>query len=226
MSGVVALVTVRHTDLFHPSRDAPHDPRSARLDAAGAFGARAQDAREVSHAVAGYMLGNLATSMIAGIVVFAALRIMDVPYAGVLAIWVGVVDFLPLVGGLLAGVPTVAVALLHSLARRRGDTCGLPRLPTDRESHPQPGRDEPDRAFEPALGVAGNLDRRRAGRDHRVHLWWAHRSSACGSKRKCHAGHSKRALVRAPLVALNGPKDQAGIEPAVVADTSTRSAEL
>ena len=34
---------------------------------------------------------------------------------GVLAIWVGVVDFLPLVGGLLAGVPTVAVALLHSL---------------------------------------------------------------------------------------------------------------
>ena len=32
-----------------------------------------------------------------------------------LAIWVGVVDFLPLVGGLLAGVPTVAVALLHSL---------------------------------------------------------------------------------------------------------------
>jgi predicted PurR-regulated permease PerM len=33
----------------------------------------------------------------------------------VLAIWVGVVDFLPLVGGLLAGVPTVAVAVLHSL---------------------------------------------------------------------------------------------------------------
>jgi predicted PurR-regulated permease PerM len=65
--------------------------------------------------VAGYMLGNLATSMIAGVVVFATLRVMDVPYAGVLAIWVGVVDFLPLVGGLLAGVPTVGVALLHSL---------------------------------------------------------------------------------------------------------------
>ena len=70
---------------------------------------------DVSHAVAGYMLGNLATSMIAGIVVFATLRIMNVPYAGILAIWVGVIDFLPLVGGLLAGVPTVAVALLHSL---------------------------------------------------------------------------------------------------------------
>ena len=32
-----------------------------------------------------------------------------------LAIWVGIVDFLPLVGGLLAGVPTVAIAALHSL---------------------------------------------------------------------------------------------------------------
>jgi predicted PurR-regulated permease PerM len=70
---------------------------------------------DVGQAVAGYMLGNLATSFIAGIVIFVTLRLTDVPYAGVLAIWVGVVDFLPLVGGLLAGVPTVAVALLHSL---------------------------------------------------------------------------------------------------------------
>ncbi len=70
---------------------------------------------DVGQAVAGYMLGNLATSAIAGLVIFGTLRLMDVPYAGVLAIWVGVVDFLPLVGGLLAGVPTVAVAVLHSL---------------------------------------------------------------------------------------------------------------
>ena len=49
------------------------------------------------------MLGNLATSMIAGVVVFVTLRVMGVPFAGVLAIWVGIVDFLPLVGGLLGG---------------------------------------------------------------------------------------------------------------------------
>jgi predicted PurR-regulated permease PerM len=53
--------------------------------------------------------------MIDGVVIFVTLRVTDVPYAGVLAIWVGIVDFLPLVGGLLAGVPTVAVAVLHSL---------------------------------------------------------------------------------------------------------------
>jgi hypothetical protein len=33
----------------------------------------------------------------------------------VLAIWVALVDFLPMIGGLLAGVPTVIIASLHSL---------------------------------------------------------------------------------------------------------------
>jgi predicted PurR-regulated permease PerM len=70
---------------------------------------------DVVEAVNGYMLGNFATSIIAGVVVFGALKVMGVHYAGVLAIWVCIVDFLPLVGGLLAGVPTVAVAALHSL---------------------------------------------------------------------------------------------------------------
>jgi predicted PurR-regulated permease PerM len=72
-------------------------------------------AQEVSRAISGYMLGNLATSMIAGVVVFVGLRIMGVPFALVLAIWVGLVDFLPLIGGLLAGLPTVALAFLHSV---------------------------------------------------------------------------------------------------------------
>jgi predicted PurR-regulated permease PerM len=72
-------------------------------------------AQEVSRAISGYMLGNLATSMIAGLVVFVGLRVMGVPFALVLAIWVGLVDFLPLIGGLLAGVPTVALAFLHSV---------------------------------------------------------------------------------------------------------------
>ncbi len=70
---------------------------------------------KVSAAISGYMLGNLIISVIAGLIVGVSLYILGVPYAAVLAIWVGLVDFLPLVGGLLAGVPTVAVALLHSL---------------------------------------------------------------------------------------------------------------
>lgn len=71
--------------------------------------------QEVTRTVTGYMLGNLATSVIAGIVVYVALAVTGVPFALVLAIWVALVDFLPLVGGLLAGVPTVALAFLHSV---------------------------------------------------------------------------------------------------------------
>jgi predicted PurR-regulated permease PerM len=115
ISGVVALVTVGVLTFFILLEM----PRMARGVLAWMRPERSVRARrildDVSQAVAGYMLGNLATSAIAGVVIFATLKLTGVPYAGVLAIWVGVVDFLPLVGGLLAGVPTVAVAVLHSL---------------------------------------------------------------------------------------------------------------
>ncbi len=73
--------------------------------------------RTVQHsqrAVAGFVLGNLATSVIAGVVVGVTLALLGVPFVMLLSLWVALVDLLPLVGGLLAGVPTVAVALLHS----------------------------------------------------------------------------------------------------------------
>lgn len=115
VSGVVALVTTAVLTFF-VLLEMPHMVRGVlnwmRPDRA----VRARSVLDdVSQAVAGYMLGNLSTSFIAGLVIFVTLSVVRVPYAGVLAIWVGVVDFLPLVGGLLAGVPTVALALLHSL---------------------------------------------------------------------------------------------------------------
>jgi predicted PurR-regulated permease PerM len=73
-------------------------------------------AGEVQHSVAGYMLGNITTSIIAGIVVGITLYILGVPFALLLALWVGLVDLLPLVGGLLAAIPVVLVALFHSFS--------------------------------------------------------------------------------------------------------------
>ena len=69
---------------------------------------------DVARSVTGYMVGNTSTSVIAGIVCMVALMILGVPFAVVFGVWVALVDFLPLVGGLLAGVPTVAFAFLHS----------------------------------------------------------------------------------------------------------------
>jgi predicted PurR-regulated permease PerM len=61
------------------------------------------------------MLGNFTTSVIAGVVVGITLAILGVPFALLLAVFVALVDLLPLVGGLLAGVPVVIIAAIHSV---------------------------------------------------------------------------------------------------------------
>jgi predicted PurR-regulated permease PerM len=74
----------------------------------------ARVAHEASTGVTGYMAGNALTSIVAGIVVYVSLLVFGVPFASLLAVWVALVDFIPIVGALLAGVPTVLVAFLHS----------------------------------------------------------------------------------------------------------------
>ena len=72
-------------------------------------------AGQVNSAVTGYMLGNFLTSLIAGAVVFVTLLLLGVPFPFLWALWVALVDFLPLVGGALAAIPTVLFAAAHSL---------------------------------------------------------------------------------------------------------------
>jgi predicted PurR-regulated permease PerM len=72
-------------------------------------------AGEISQSATGYALGNVLTSLIAGVVVFVTLTVLGVPFPLLWALWVALVDFLPMVGGALAGIPTVLFALGHSL---------------------------------------------------------------------------------------------------------------
>jgi predicted PurR-regulated permease PerM len=72
-------------------------------------------AGHVNRSVTGYMLGNFLTSLLAGAVVFVTLFLLGVPFAFLWALWVALVDFLPMVGGALAGIPTVLFAVAHSL---------------------------------------------------------------------------------------------------------------
>jgi predicted PurR-regulated permease PerM len=73
-------------------------------------------ASEVNRAVVGYMLGNFLTSVIAGLVVFVTLFTLNVPFPQLWALWVALVDFLPMIGGALAGIPTVLFAFGQSTA--------------------------------------------------------------------------------------------------------------
>jgi predicted PurR-regulated permease PerM len=72
-------------------------------------------AHEINQSVTGYVLGDLATSVIAGGVVFVTLAALGVPFPLLWALWVALVDFLPMIGGALAGIPTVLFAVGHSL---------------------------------------------------------------------------------------------------------------
>ena len=72
-------------------------------------------AGDMRRGITGYMLGNTLTSLIAGIVVFMTLMILGVPYPLLWGLWVALVDFLPMIGGALAGIPTVLFAFTHSV---------------------------------------------------------------------------------------------------------------
>jgi predicted PurR-regulated permease PerM len=61
-------------------------------------------ADDVSDAIAGYVFGNFVISVLAGLVTYVTLRILDVPFATPLAILFGFFDLIPLVGATLGGI--------------------------------------------------------------------------------------------------------------------------
>jgi predicted PurR-regulated permease PerM len=62
-------------------------------------------------AISGYITGNLAISVICGVVTFVVLLILGMPYAAPLALLVAVLDLIPLVGATLGGALLVVVGL-------------------------------------------------------------------------------------------------------------------
>ncbi|WP_103356017.1 AI-2E family transporter [Amycolatopsis sp. CA-128772] len=64
--------------------------------------------------VGGYVLGNLAVSVIAGVLTLVWLLIFGVPYAALLAIAVAVLDLIPVIGSVIGGVLVSLVALTVS----------------------------------------------------------------------------------------------------------------
>ena len=66
---------------------------------------------EISARVGGYVLGNLFTSVVAGVGTFVFLEIVGVPYAVALGVLVAVLDLIPVVGSTIGGILVTLVAL-------------------------------------------------------------------------------------------------------------------
>ncbi len=61
-------------------------------------------AGDVSDAIAGYVFGNFVISVLAGLVTYITLSILDIPFALPLAVLFGFFDLVPLVGATLGGI--------------------------------------------------------------------------------------------------------------------------
>ena len=71
--------------------------------------------REALERVGGYVSGNIAVSIIAGLASFIFLRIVGVPFAAALAMWVAIADLIPTVGATLGASIAVIVAFFSSV---------------------------------------------------------------------------------------------------------------
>jgi predicted PurR-regulated permease PerM len=80
---------------------------------------RAERIRRVSHdcakTITGYISGNLLISLICGLLTYAVLAILGIPFAGLIALFVGLVDLIPLVGATLGAVAGVIAGFSQSV---------------------------------------------------------------------------------------------------------------
>ncbi|GAA0461550.1 AI-2E family transporter [Paractinoplanes deccanensis] len=79
---------------------------------------RAEHIRRVGHdcakTITGYITGNLLISVICGTLTYVVLTVMNVPYAGLIALFVGLADLIPLVGATLGAVIATVAAFVES----------------------------------------------------------------------------------------------------------------
>lgn len=70
---------------------------------------------DCARSVTGYISGNLLISLICGALTYVVLLILGVPFAGLIALFVGIADLVPLVGATIGGAVAVLAGFLHSV---------------------------------------------------------------------------------------------------------------
>ena len=113
-SAVLKLVTVL-TITFFLLLDGGRLPGvAARMLGGGKLAERyLRIADDIYRAVSGYVLGNLIISFIAGIVAYATMSILGVPFAVPLAVLMAFLDLIPLVGATIGGTTIALVTLFN-----------------------------------------------------------------------------------------------------------------
>ena len=70
---------------------------------------------DCAKSITGYISGNLLISIICGVLTYVVLRAFGIPFAGLIAMFVGIVDLIPLIGATIGAVVAVLAAFIHSV---------------------------------------------------------------------------------------------------------------
>lgn len=70
---------------------------------------------DCSKSITGYISGNLLISIICGGLTYAVLKFSGVPFAGLIALFVGIADLIPLVGATIGAIAALVAAGIHSV---------------------------------------------------------------------------------------------------------------
>ena len=72
-------------------------------------------ATDCAKSVTGYISGNLLISVICGLLTYVVLKVMGVPFAGLISLFVAIADLIPLVGATLGAVVATIAGFIHSV---------------------------------------------------------------------------------------------------------------
>jgi len=70
---------------------------------------------DCAKSVTGYISGNLLISFICGLLTYVVLLVSGVPFAALIALFVGIADLMPLVGATIGGAVAVLAGFIHSI---------------------------------------------------------------------------------------------------------------
>jgi predicted PurR-regulated permease PerM len=114
LNAVIAVVTIAFLTLFMLLEGPTWVERIYGLISEQAQPRWRKVGGDIYRTVGGYVTGNLAISLIAGVVSTAVLLALGVPYAVALGLIVALLDLIPLAGATLAAIIVSAVGFLHS----------------------------------------------------------------------------------------------------------------
>jgi predicted PurR-regulated permease PerM len=70
---------------------------------------------DCARSITGYLSGNLLISVICGVLTYIVLKVMGVPFAGLISLFVALADLIPLVGATLGAVVATIAGFIHSV---------------------------------------------------------------------------------------------------------------